>query len=84
MTNPYFQAAFYKMHSICEKLFKYMNLEYVLLIKFFNFFRSAVPAKCENGDRLILYLGIIDILQSYRIKKRMEHVLKSVYADGVS
>ena len=36
-----------------------------------------------HGDRVMLYLGIIDILQSYRLKKKLEHGLKSVITDGV-
>jgi 1-phosphatidylinositol-4-phosphate 5-kinase len=45
---------------------------------------SAVPAKSAKGDRLLLYFGIIDILQSYRLKKRLEHTFKSMITDGVS
>jgi 1-phosphatidylinositol-4-phosphate 5-kinase len=45
--------------------------------------RSAVPAKSGRGDRLLLYFGIIDILQSYRLKKRLEHTFKSMITDGV-
>ena len=33
---------------------------------------------------MLLYLGVIDILQSYRLKKKLEHTMKSVIADGVS
>ena len=33
---------------------------------------------------MFLYLGIIDILQSYRLKKKLEHSLKSIVTDGVS
>ena len=29
-------------------------------------------------------MGVIDILQSYRFKKKLEHTMKSVIADGVS
>ena len=36
------------------------------------------------GDRILVYLGIIDILQSYRLKKKFEHTLKSMITDGVS
>ena len=32
----------------------------------------------------MLYLGVIDILQSYRLKKRIEHGLKAIITDGVS
>lgn len=43
---------------------------------------SAVPAKNGKGERLLLYFGIIDILQSYRLKKKLEHTLKSMITDG--
>jgi len=32
---------------------------------------------------MLLYVGIIDILQSYQIKKKLEHGLKSLMTDGV-
>lgn len=35
-----------------------------------------------NGDRLLLYIGIIDILQHYTLKKKIEHHMKSVIWDG--
>ena len=34
-------------------------------------------------DRVLIYMGIIDILQSYRLKKKLEHTMKAVFADGV-
>ena len=34
-------------------------------------------------DRVLIYMGIIDILQSYRLKKKLEHTMKSVITDGV-
>ncbi len=37
-----------------------------------------------RGDRVLIYLGVIDILQSYRFKKKLEHSFKSIIADGVS
>ena len=40
-------------------------------------------ARTEQGDKLILYLGVIDILQSYKLKKKFEHGLKSIITDGV-
>jgi len=42
-----------------------------------------VPAKNAKGERLLLYLGIIDILQNYRLFKKLEHTFKSVLHDGV-
>ncbi|XP_028402667.1 phosphatidylinositol 4-phosphate 5-kinase type-1 alpha-like isoform X2 [Dendronephthya gigantea] len=43
---------------------------------------GAIRARNAKGDRLLLFIGIIDILQSYRLKKRLEHGLKSVVQDG--
>lgn len=49
------------------------------------FFRpGGIPARSDKGERLLLFVGIIDILQSYRLKKRLEHTFKSIIHDGVS
>ncbi len=40
-------------------------------------------ARTEQGEKLLLYLGVIDILQSYVLKKKFEHGLKSIFTDGV-
>lgn len=45
---------------------------------------GGIPARSEKGERLLLYIGIIDILQSYRLKKKLEHTFKSIIHDGVS
>ena len=45
---------------------------------------GAIPARSEKGERLLLFVGIIDILQSYRLKKKLEHTFKSIIHDGVS
>uniref|UniRef100_A0A7E4ZYU9 PIPK domain-containing protein n=1 Tax=Panagrellus redivivus TaxID=6233 RepID=A0A7E4ZYU9_PANRE len=45
---------------------------------------GGVPAKNAKGERLLLFLGIIDILQSYRLFKKLEHTWKSVLHDGDS
>ncbi|KAI0977954.1 hypothetical protein GJ496_011418 [Pomphorhynchus laevis] len=42
---------------------------------------GGIPAFTSSGDHLFLFIGIIDILQSYNTRKRMEHVLKSVLND---
>lgn len=44
---------------------------------------GGIPARNEHGERLLLYVGIIDILQSYRFKKKLEHTWKSMLHDGV-
>lgn len=43
---------------------------------------GGIPARNEKGERLLLYIGIIDILQSYRLKKKLEHTFKSIFHDG--
>jgi Phosphatidylinositol-4-phosphate 5-Kinase len=45
---------------------------------------GGIPARNDKGERLLLFIGIIDILQSYRLKKKLEHTLKSIIHDGVS
>ncbi|ESO09420.1 hypothetical protein HELRODRAFT_73772, partial [Helobdella robusta] len=45
-------------------------------------FKSQIPAKNGRGERLLLYVGIIDILQSYRLAKKLEHAFKSLVQDG--
>ncbi|XP_055849036.1 phosphatidylinositol 4-phosphate 5-kinase type-1 alpha [Episyrphus balteatus] len=44
--------------------------------------QGGIPARSENDERLLLYIGIIDILQSYRLKKKLEHTFKSIIYDG--
>ncbi|XP_022909784.1 phosphatidylinositol 4-phosphate 5-kinase type-1 alpha-like isoform X4 [Onthophagus taurus] len=43
---------------------------------------GGIPARNAKGERLLLYIGIIDILQSYRLKKKLEHTWKSMIHDG--
>lgn len=45
---------------------------------------GAIPAKNAKGENLLLFMGIIDILQSYRLKKKLEHTFKSMIHDGDS
>lgn len=45
---------------------------------------GAIPAKNVKGENLLLFMGIIDILQSYRFKKKLEHTFKSMIHDGDS
>lgn len=42
----------------------------------------SFPAQNQRGDDLLLFLGIIDILQNYRLLKKLEHTWKSVLHDG--
>ncbi|XP_055643929.1 phosphatidylinositol 4-phosphate 5-kinase type-1 beta isoform X11 [Toxorhynchites rutilus septentrionalis] len=43
---------------------------------------GGIPARSEKGERLLLFIGIIDILQSYRLRKKLEHTFKSIIHDG--
>ncbi|XP_025835224.1 phosphatidylinositol 4-phosphate 5-kinase type-1 alpha-like [Agrilus planipennis] len=43
---------------------------------------GGIPARNAKGERLLLFIGIIDILQSYRLKKKLEHTIKSMIHDG--
>lgn len=36
----------------------------------------------DSGDREIAYFGIIDVLQQYNTKKKLEHLIKSVRYEG--
>ena len=44
---------------------------------------GGIPARNFRGERLLLYIGIIDILQSYRLAKKLEHAMKSIIYDAV-
>ncbi|XP_066551237.1 phosphatidylinositol 4-phosphate 5-kinase type-1 gamma isoform X2 [Amia ocellicauda] len=43
---------------------------------------GGIPAVSGKGERLLLYIGIIDILQSYRLIKKLEHTWKALVHDG--
>ncbi|KAL4608049.1 phosphatidylinositol 4-phosphate 5-kinase type-1 gamma-like isoform X2 [Arapaima gigas] len=43
---------------------------------------GGIPAINSKGERLLLYIGIIDILQSYRLIKKLEHTWKALVHDG--
>ncbi|XP_058494413.1 phosphatidylinositol 4-phosphate 5-kinase type-1 gamma-like isoform X2 [Solea solea] len=43
---------------------------------------GGIPAVSSKGERLLLFIGIIDILQSYRLSKKLEHSWKSLIHDG--
>jgi hypothetical protein len=45
---------------------------------------GGIPARNAKGERLLLFIGVIDILQSYRLQKKLEHTFKSIIHDGVS
>uniref|UniRef100_A0A2K6RI70 PIPK domain-containing protein n=1 Tax=Rhinopithecus roxellana TaxID=61622 RepID=A0A2K6RI70_RHIRO len=43
---------------------------------------GGIPAQSSKGERLLLYIGIIDILQSYTFLKKLEHSWKALVHDG--
>lgn len=43
---------------------------------------GGIPARNARGERLLLFIGVIDILQSYRLKKKLEHTWKAIIHDG--
>ncbi|KAM3865970.1 phosphatidylinositol 4-phosphate 5-kinase type-1 gamma-like [Diretmus argenteus] len=43
---------------------------------------GGIPAVSGKGEHLLLFIGIIDILQSYRMIKKLEHSWKSLIHDG--
>lgn len=60
--------------------FKKNNVRFVV----FACSPGGIPARNFRGERILLYIGIIDILQSYRLAKKLEHAVKSLVHDGVS
>ncbi|KNC76412.1 hypothetical protein SARC_11087 [Sphaeroforma arctica JP610] len=45
-------------------------------------FNGGVLGFINNDQPVLLFLGVIDILQTYRIRKKLEHIVKASYADG--
>ncbi|KAK3525340.1 hypothetical protein QTP86_030051 [Hemibagrus guttatus] len=43
---------------------------------------GGMPAHSPKGERLLIFIGIIDILQSYRFVKKLEHSWKALVHDG--
>ncbi|XP_063322190.1 phosphatidylinositol 4-phosphate 5-kinase type-1 gamma isoform X2 [Pelmatolapia mariae] len=43
---------------------------------------GGIPAVNGKGERLLLFIGLIDILQSYRLIKKLEHTWKALVHDG--
>jgi hypothetical protein len=69
---------------ICRKETVFKILDFLISIAFHAKTRpGGIPARNHKGERLLLYLGIIDILQSYRIRKKLEHTLKAIILDAV-
>ncbi|CAG9463849.1 unnamed protein product [Pedinophyceae sp. YPF-701] len=47
-----------------------------------NMTAVAVDAKGAVLGPVVLYMGVIDILQTYRTRKKLEHLFKSMVSDG--
>merc|ERR1719431_714117 len=43
---------------------------------------GGLPARNHRGERILIFVGIIDILQSYRLIKKFEHTFKAIIHDG--
>eukprot|EP00051_Salpingoeca_urceolata_P005210 m.71236 g.71236 ORF g.71236 m.71236 type:complete len:961 (+) comp14148_c1_seq1:899-3781(+) len=43
---------------------------------------GGLVAYTESGDKVVIFIGIIDILQNYATRKMLEHSFKSVLHDG--
>jgi len=44
--------------------------------------QGGMPARNHKGERILIFVGIIDILQSYRLIKKLEHTFKAMIHDG--
>lgn len=71
----------------CRVLESFKIIDYSLLLAVYNVDQTSatlpksgvgIRAKTPNGDNLLLFAGIIDILQSYQFRKKVEHTLKSI------
>ncbi|KAK6627082.1 hypothetical protein RUM44_009559 [Polyplax serrata] len=86
--DPETYAEFVKaLQRDCRVLESFKIIDYSLLLAVHRVDRtvakpdtlpSGIPAWTATGDELLLYVGIIDILQSYQFRKKMEHTLKSM------
>jgi len=43
---------------------------------------GGIPAFLPDGTQVLIYCGIIDILQCYKLLKKTEHFFKSLYTNG--
>ena len=65
-----------------ESVYSPVNTSQYLYVN--NFRQGILPAKNTRGDHLLIYLGIIDILQSYGLFKKLERTWKSIILGHVS
>ncbi|KAK2710907.1 hypothetical protein QYM36_012169 [Artemia franciscana] len=97
LENKTYDTLLETMEKDCKLLESFKIIDYSLLLGVYfvrsnssdlesndanDFPSGATLAWTKNGDCLALYLGIIDILQKYNLKKKLEHWLKSVITDG--
>ena len=78
-SRPVLISIVVKIHDL-----RFPSIRVLILIIFQPFRPGGIPARNHKGERLLLYLGIIDILQSYKIRKKLEHTIKAIIHDGVS
>ncbi|XP_055332903.1 phosphatidylinositol 4-phosphate 5-kinase type-1 alpha-like [Paramacrobiotus metropolitanus] len=43
---------------------------------------GSILGKTPKGERLLIFMGIIDILQYWKLRKKLEHAFKSIFHDG--
>ena len=43
---------------------------------------GGIPARKVTGEPLVIYCGVIDILQCYKTLKKLEHRFKAIIYDG--
>jgi hypothetical protein len=63
-------------------MFIYFKKQKIFIVNY-DLRTGGIPARTASGEKLSLYVGIIDILQSYQLRKKLEHTFKSVVTDGV-
>ena len=44
---------------------------------------GGLPCQGKDGEPLVMFVGVIDILQHYEMKKKLEHTWKALIHDGV-
>ena len=55
---------------------------YALINYGFDCRPDVITGRTAKGGHLLLFCGIIDILQSYELNKKLEHSFKSIITDG--
>ena len=78
----------------CRVLESFKIMDYSLLVAVHNIDQAeeereeapdmppgGIPARNHKGENLFLFVGIIDILQSYTLIKKLEHHFKALLHD---